>query len=92
MTGRSNQRHVVVLAHALHDQERERGVAAVGHEVRPSRRGDETLARLQDHLFFQEELYWPSYRLHHFSGITLFIIKVMVHSQQEQQPDHWLIM
>src|SRR5438876_874138 len=34
----SRQGYVVVLADALQDQERRRGVAAVGDEVRPSRR------------------------------------------------------
>ena len=31
-----NQRHVVVLADALHDQEGERALAGIGHQVRPA--------------------------------------------------------
>src|SRR6266404_1008458 len=44
-----DQRHVVVLTDALQDQESERGLAGIGHQMRPAGYGDIALAHAKSH-------------------------------------------
>src|SRR5436309_7838729 len=76
---RGSQRDEVVLAEALQDEEGRRAVAAVGHQVRPSRRDGVRLAGSEVHLLLGIAQEQPHPALQDVEGVLGLVVVVPGH-------------